>query len=345
MKMKYISQIASNLKRYKTIRTNRATSQILDGSYRSLYKGRSMNFDELREYVPGDDIKDIDWKASARNHPKLLVKQYIAEKKHNIMLVLDTNKRMLANASDTEEKRQVALLGAGTLAYLINQNGDYTGAIFSTEQTLKHFPFKTGLINIENILEHYDKSVTMTNQTSINTALDYIVRNFRRNMILIVVTDLKGIRDIPETTLKRLMVMNDVLMLNVSDATMFSSTVEEAMPNETIFSSSVKKSKQRVSSLKSANATQKTFYSFASRIQSVFKPAPQVYSLEQEGYLPEFFTKDKKLANLQEKKQNAIYDECVDKLKRYGISFTTINHTQEIDQTIIELLTTKHSKK
>ena len=319
MKMKYISQIASNLKRYKTIRTNRATAQILDGSYRSLYKGRSMNFDELREYVPGDDIKDIDWKASARNHPKLLVKQYIAEKKHNIMLVLDTNKRMLANASDTEEKRQVALLGAGTLAYLINQNGDYTGAIFSTEQTLRHYPFKTGLINIENILEHYDKSVTMTNQSNINTALDYIVRNFRRNMILIVVTDLQGIRDIPETTLKRLMVMNDVLMLNVSDATIFSSTIEDAIP--------------------------KTSHRFASRIQSILKPAPQVYSLEQDGYLPEFFTKYKKLAKLQEEKQDAIYDECVDKLKRYGISFTTINHTQEIDETIIELLTTKHSKK
>lgn len=345
MKMKYISQIASNLKRYKTIRTNRATSQILDGSYRSLYKGRSMNFDELREYVPGDDIKDIDWKASARNHPKLLVKQYIAEKKHNIMLVLDTNKRMLANASDTEEKRQVALLGAGTLAYLINQNGDYTGAIFSTEQTLRHYPFKTGLINIENILEHYDKSVTMTNQSNINTALDYIVRNFRRNMILIVVTDLQGIRDIPETTLKRLMVMNDVLMLNVSDATIFSATAEEALPNETVFSSSMKKTKQNASAQKTTNVMPKTSHRFASRIQSILKPAPQVYSLEQDGYLPEFFTKDKKLAKLQEENQDAIYDECVDKLKRYGISFTTINHTQEIDETIIELLTTKHSKK
>lgn len=344
MKMKYISQIASNLKRYKTIRTNRVTSQILDGSYRSLYKGRSMNFDELREYVPGDDIKDIDWKASARNHPKLLVKQYIAEKKHNIMLVLDTNKRMLANASDTEEKRQVALLGAGTLAYLINQNGDYTGAIIPTEQSLKLFPFKTGLFNIENILEYYNKNVTMTNQSSINTALDYIVRNFRRNMILIVVTDLQGIRDIPETTLKRLMVMNDVLMLNVSDAAIFSSPVEKTQPTPAILPSSKESQKKNTSSLKTANTKQKTSRSLTACIRSAFTPAPPVYSLEEEGYLPEFFTKDKRLAKLQEEKQAEFYDACVDKLKRYGISFTTINHTQEIDQTIIELLTTKHFK-
>ena len=247
------------------------------------------------------------------------------------MLVMDTNRRMLANASDTEEKRQVALLGAGTLAYLINQNGDYTGAIFPTEQSLKHFPFKTGLINIENILEHYDKSVTMANESNINTALDYIVRNFRRNMILIVVTDLQGIRDIPETTLKRLMVMNDVLMLNVSDAT--------------IFSSSATKTESDVSTPEASNKKKKTSRNFSARIQSVLKPAPQVYSLEQEGYLPEFFTKDKHLAKLQEEKQDAIYNECVEKLKRYGIAFTSINHTQEIDETIIELLTTKHLKK
>lgn len=76
------------MKGYKTIYTTKATSRIIDGSYNSIYKGRSMNFDELREYVVGDDIKDMDWKASARSQ-KLLVRQYIAEKKHNIMLVMD----------------------------------------------------------------------------------------------------------------------------------------------------------------------------------------------------------------------------------------------------------------
>lgn len=291
MKLKYISQIASNLKQYKTIRTNRVTSRILDGSYRSVYKGRSMNFDELREYVVGDDIKDIDWKASARSQ-KLLVKQYIAEKKHNIMLVLDTNRRMLADTLELQEKQDVALIGAGTLAYLINQNGDYTGAIFPTEQSLQHFPFKTGLMNIENILEHYHQSVTLENRSSINTALDYIVRNFRRNMIVVIVTDLQGIVDIPETTLKRLLVMNDVLMINVGDA----------------------------------------------RIGSQKKGAQPIYNLEKNQYMSAFFTEDKKLAKLQEEKQEKMHAQCVDKLKKYGISFATINHTQEIEQTITELL-------
>ena len=64
-----------------------------------------MNFDELREYVQGDDIKDIDWKASARSQ-KLLVRQYIAERKHNVLLVFDTNMNMLGDSDGFEEKRE-----------------------------------------------------------------------------------------------------------------------------------------------------------------------------------------------------------------------------------------------
>ena len=86
MKMTYVPFIQGNMKGMKTIYTTRATSRIIDGSYNSIYKGRSMNFDELREYVAGDDIKDVDWNATARSQ-KVLVRQYIAEKKHNIMLV------------------------------------------------------------------------------------------------------------------------------------------------------------------------------------------------------------------------------------------------------------------
>ena len=111
------------MKGYKTIYTTKATSRIIDGSYNSIYKGRSMNFDELREYVVGDDIKDMDWKASARSQ-KLLVRQYIAEKKHNIMLVMDAGKRMLGYANDVQEKSDVALMAAGTLAYMVCDNGD-----------------------------------------------------------------------------------------------------------------------------------------------------------------------------------------------------------------------------
>lgn len=217
MRMKYVSRIQSNLKKYKTIHTGRVTSRILDGSYNSVYKGRSMNFDELREYVAGDDIKDMDWKASARSQ-KMLVRQYVAEKKHNIMLVMDTNRRMLADTTKLKEKRDVALMSAGTLAYLVNRNGDYISSTYMAGELVKHFPFKMGLMNVESILESYYKAVTMENQSKLSTSLEYIIRNFKRRMIIIVVTDMDGIRNVSENTLKRLLVMHDVLIINISDA-------------------------------------------------------------------------------------------------------------------------------
>ena len=64
MNMKYITKIKANLSVY----TNKKTSNILDGTYNSIYKGKSMNFEDLREYVIGDNVKDIDWRATARSN-------------------------------------------------------------------------------------------------------------------------------------------------------------------------------------------------------------------------------------------------------------------------------------
>ena len=143
MKMTYIAKIQANLKRYQSVKARKHTARVLDGSYKSIHKGRSMNFDELREYVQGDDIKDIDWKASARSQ-KLLVRQYIAERKHNVLLVFDTNMNMLGDSDGFEEKRELAILSAGTLAYFVNKSGDYVASVFMGENGVKYFSVASG---------------------------------------------------------------------------------------------------------------------------------------------------------------------------------------------------------
>ena len=217
MKMRYISKIQKNLSSCQKLHSRKNTSNMLDGSYKSIFKGKSMNFAELREYVNGDDIKDMDWKASARSR-KLLVRQYVAEKKHNIMLIFDSNCRMLADSKGLEEKRELAIMGAGMLAYFVNRNGDDISSTFAVNSFVYHIPFKTGLGQIERILEDYHSKVTPDNHSDINAALEYVVRNFRRKMILILVTDLEGAYKIKETNLKRLLVAHDILLLDISDA-------------------------------------------------------------------------------------------------------------------------------
>ena len=224
MNLDYVSKIKFGLKRYKTIATDKATSRVLDGSYNSIYKGRSMNFDELREYVPGDDIKDIDWKATSRSQ-KVLIRQYIAEKRHNIMLVMDANRRMLAETKSGEQKGEVALMAGGTLAYMVTDNGDYVSGLYYHDEKMERSPFKTGFLNLEFLLEGYAKCLTNTNKSDLNGILKYIMHNIKRRMIVVMVTDTEGILNLQDNLLGQITMVHDVLLINVSDADIFGKKV------------------------------------------------------------------------------------------------------------------------
>lgn len=213
MIMDYITKIKANISIY----SNKKTGNILDGSYRSIYKGRSMNFEDLREYVIGDNIKDIDWKASARSG-NLLVRQFVAEKKHNIMIVMDTGKKMLADTKHNELKKDVAIMSAGTIAYLANKNGDYVGSIYNKQDMITYYPFKQELNNIEKILVNYERDIESSEDSNIEKSLDYIIKHIKRRMIIFVITDIDGVKCVQESTLKRLRAMHDVLFVNVTDA-------------------------------------------------------------------------------------------------------------------------------
>ena len=204
----------------QSIHTSRKTANILDGSYKSIYKGRSMDFDDLRNYVVGDNIKDIDWKSSARNG-NLLIRRFVAEKKHNILLVLDTGKKMIADTRENESKKEIALMSTGILAYLASQNGDYISAIYSNKtNSLSSFPFKYGIHHIETLLYNYDKDIENDNNLYIENVLEYISNNIKRKMIIFVITDLQGMEIVKESTLKKLSILNDILFINISDAYM-----------------------------------------------------------------------------------------------------------------------------
>lgn len=213
MKLKYITKIKANLSIY----TKKKTANVLEGSYNSIYKGKSMNFDDLREYVIGDNVKDIDWKASARSN-KILVKQYIAEKKHNVLFILDSGKKMLADTKEFESKKELALMTTGTLAYLVDKHGDLVSAIYNSKNNKKIFPFKSGVYNIENILTFYEKEIATEN--NLEDLITYVLKFMKKNMIIFIVTDIDGINNISEKTLKKLSLLHDVMFINISDALM-----------------------------------------------------------------------------------------------------------------------------
>ena len=196
----------------------------LDGTYQSIYKGKSQNFDELREYNVGDNVRDIDWRASARSM-NILVKDYIAEKKHNVFFIIDGKYQMYANANFDEMKSDIAIDTAATLSYVAYKNGDFIGAIYTTNGDIVYHPFKQNLFNIENILKSYDEAMEKNFQkkddTSLNKSLLYATTFIKRRMILFIITDIVGLEDLDDDLLKTLSFRNDVMVVNIKDIDLF----------------------------------------------------------------------------------------------------------------------------
>lgn len=211
--MNYITKIKAKVGIYAT----KKTSNVFDGSYKSVYKGSGMNFEDLREYVPGDNIRDIDWKASSRSN-NILVKRYVAEKKHNIMLVFDTGRKMSAHTCNGEVKKELALQMGGTIGYMAAQNGDNVGCVFNRNGMVDHFIFRAGLFNLERILTEYDKEKDAGYESELEKSLLYIINNINRKMILFIITDASGIQSISESVLKKLTCRHDVLLVDIGDA-------------------------------------------------------------------------------------------------------------------------------
>ncbi len=211
MKLNYINKIKKNI----TISSTKKTSNILDGVYKSVYKGKSMNFENLREYVINDDIKDIDWKASARSG-NLYVKQFIAEKKHNILLIMDTGKKMDAVTDMHESKKNIALFTAGTLGYIAIKNNDYIGMIYSNQNKIEYKSFKYNLYNLEEYLCDYEKNAIVKN-IDINELIEYSLKTVLKKTITFIITDIKGLNDIKSNNIKKMSIRHDVMIIVIKD--------------------------------------------------------------------------------------------------------------------------------
>lgn len=213
MIMNYVTKIRAKVNIY----ASKKSSNLFDGSYKSIYQGNGMDFENLREYIPGDNIRDIDWKASSRSG-KMLVKRYIAEKKHNIMLVFDTGKKMTAHTKNLEIKKNLALNVGGILGYLAAKNGDNVGAIYNRNGYIQYHQLRMGLQNMERILTIYDKENFEDYESDMEKSLEFLVKNIKRKMIVFVISDATGIRNVSENTLKKLTGQHDVLFVRIGDA-------------------------------------------------------------------------------------------------------------------------------
>ncbi len=209
----YLSRIRANL----TLYSKKKTSNLLDGGFRSIFRGRSLDFDDLREYTYGDNVRDIDWKSSSKTG-KTLVRRYIAERKHNILLIGDSGLKMVADTDAGEPKEKLAVMTLGSLAYLANRHGDDFALLMNRGAGMDFSFFKSGEVHFERIVRRYETSIGQSPRRDLGSLLNYVADHFRRRMLIFIVTDMEGASHVDDRLLKKLTVQSDVLFLTVSDA-------------------------------------------------------------------------------------------------------------------------------
>ena len=213
MNYDYLTKIRASVALY----SSKKASNPLSGEFRSIFRGRSLDFDDLREYAYGDNVKDIDWKASSKTG-KILIRRYIAEKKHNVLFVCDGGRRMLADTSEGSSKMDIAITTLGTIAFLIDRHGDDFAMMHSIDKGYDFTYFRSGNVHFENIMNRYAETIKLEPKYNIGEVLDYVTENIRRNMVLFVITDMAGVRTIDEKLLKKLTYNSDVMVINIDDA-------------------------------------------------------------------------------------------------------------------------------
>ena len=132
------------------LRTNRIVTEMLAGQYHSVFKGQGMNFDEVREYQPGDDVRAIDWNVTARmNHP--FIKKFVEERELTLMLVVDVSGSGLFG-SRGQSKRELAAEIASVLAFSAIRNNDKVGLILFSDEVEKFIPPRKGRSHVLRVI-------------------------------------------------------------------------------------------------------------------------------------------------------------------------------------------------
>src|SRR5512137_21051 len=169
------------------IRTNRIVTETLAGQYHSVFKGQGMNFEEVREYAPGDDVRAIDWNVTARmNHP--FVKKFVEERELTLMLVVDVSGSGLFG-SGQQSKRELAAEIASVLAFSAIRNNDKVGLILFSDEVEKYMPPRKGRRYVLRVIREILFSEPARRGTNVAGALDFLNRVIHHRAIAVVLSD------------------------------------------------------------------------------------------------------------------------------------------------------------
>jgi uncharacterized protein (DUF58 family) len=203
------------------ITTNRLVNESLAGEYHSVFKGRGMEFDEVREYQHGDDIRTIDWNVTSRaGHP--YVKRYVEERELTVMLLIDASASGLFGSSG-KVKGEIAAEISALLAFSAIKNNDRVGAMLFTDRIEKFIPARRGSTHVLRVIREVLYHKPEGRGTRIEKALEHLNLVVRKRAVVFLISDLldQGF----EQSLKVANRRHDMVILQIVDPR------EQALPD------------------------------------------------------------------------------------------------------------------
>lgn len=200
------------------IRTKRLVNTIFAGDYRSSFKGRGVEFADVREYLPGDDVRTIDWSLTAR-FGKPFVKQFAEERELLVLLLVDASGSNRFGTRGQFKLDQAALVGA-TLAFSAIRNNDKVGLVFFTDRIERYVPPAKGRFHVLRLVRDILYFEPEHNGTEPVIALEFVMHILKRRAIVFLISDLLGPGFSPERIEKPLGVVSkrhDLIVIGIND--------------------------------------------------------------------------------------------------------------------------------
>lgn len=197
------------------IYTHRLVNDVMAGSYHSTFKGRGMEFEEVREYNPGDDVRSIDWNVTARTGVPH-IKRFREERELTVMLMVDLSGSTDFGSSD-ESKGELAAEICAILAFSAIKNNDRVGLLIFTDRVEKFIPPKKGKNHVLRVVREVLYHKPYHRKTSVPAAVEHIMTVLKRKSVIFLLSDF-----LPGNGLRRpLAALNnrhDLIALRIRDA-------------------------------------------------------------------------------------------------------------------------------
>lgn len=187
--MPTVAEILKKVQRIQIV-ANRTVNDLFAGQYHSVFRGRGMEFDEVREYQPGDDIRTIDWNVTARAGAPF-IKRFREERELTVLFLVDVSASGAFGSGD-RSKLDLVVEVAALLMFSALKNNDKVGLILFCDQVVQYFPARKGKANVLHLIRELLSARPVARQTRIDVALDFLNGVQKRRAVVFLVSDFLG---------------------------------------------------------------------------------------------------------------------------------------------------------